>query len=128
MDLPGVRWVFELPLVAPLLAGFLPQLVLRVFLALLPALLALLGRFEGLPAESAVEFGVVKKYFAFQARLCLVPVAPLLPLCMFTAAAESGVVRVSRIGSSSMQQPPRASGPLWPSGIILSHSLNCCAR
>ena len=68
VDLPGVRWVFQLPGVAPILEGILPQLVLRVFLALLPTLLAWLGRFEGLPAESDVEFGVVRKYFAFQAR------------------------------------------------------------
>ena len=43
-----------------------PQLVLRVFLALLPTILALLGRAEGLPAESEVEFTVVKRYYAFQ--------------------------------------------------------------
>ena len=27
-DLPGVRWVFQLPGVAPILEGILPQLVL----------------------------------------------------------------------------------------------------
>ena len=51
------------------------QLVLRVFLALLPTILALLGRAEGLPAESEVEFTVVKRYYAFQVRL----IWPLLP-------------------------------------------------
>ena len=32
----------------------------------MPYILAALERVEGLPAESEVEFGVVRKYFAFQ--------------------------------------------------------------
>ena len=66
MDLPGIRQVLELPLLSSALAGFLPQLVLRLFFSLMPYILAALERVEGLPAESEVEFGVVRKYFAFQ--------------------------------------------------------------
>lgn len=66
MDLPGIREVLELPLLSSVLAGFLPQLVLRLFFSLMPYILGLLERLEGLPAESEVEFGVVRKYFAFQ--------------------------------------------------------------
>ncbi|KAK9919147.1 hypothetical protein WJX75_009706 [Coccomyxa subellipsoidea] len=66
VDLPGIREVAELPLVSGLLAGFLPQLVLRLFFSLMPYILALLGRMEGLPAESEVEWGAVRKYFSFQ--------------------------------------------------------------
>ncbi len=68
VDLPGIREVAELPMVAGLLAGFLPQLVLRLFYSLLPTILALLERCGGLPAESEVEWGVVRKYFSFQVR------------------------------------------------------------
>ncbi|BDA46964.1 CSC1-like protein At4g02900 [Coccomyxa sp. Obi] len=66
VDLPGIREVAELPMIAGLLAGFLPQLVLRLFYSLLPTILALLERCGGLPAESEVEWGVVRKYFSFQ--------------------------------------------------------------
>lgn len=69
VDLPGIREVAELPLVSGLLAGFLPQLVLRLFFSLMPYILALLGRMEGLPAESEVEWGAVRKYFSFQVRV-----------------------------------------------------------
>ncbi len=68
VDLPGIRDVAELPMAAGLLAGFLPQLVLRLFYSLLPTILALLERCGGLPAESEVEWGVVRKYFSFQVR------------------------------------------------------------
>ena len=69
MDLPGVRWLVELPLLSSVLAGILPQLVLRLFFSLMPYILGFLERLEGLPAESEVEFGVVRKYFAFQVNL-----------------------------------------------------------
>ena len=68
MDLPGIRELVELPLLSSVLAGFLPQLVLRLFFSLMPYILAFLERLEGLPAESEVEFGVVRKYYAFQVR------------------------------------------------------------
>lgn len=55
-------------MIAGLLAGFLPQLVLRLFYSLMPTILALLERCGGLPAESEVEWGVVRKYFSFQVR------------------------------------------------------------
>ena len=61
-----MRWLVELPLLSSVLAGILPQLVLRLFFSLMPYILGFLERLEGLPAESDVEFGVVRKYFAFQ--------------------------------------------------------------
>lgn len=84
VDLPGIREVAELPLVSGLLAGFLPQLVLRLFFSLMPTILALLERLEGLPAESEVEWGVVQKYFSFQARTLLLY---RLPCCACALAA-----------------------------------------
>ena len=76
MDLPGIRELVELPLLSSVLAGFLPQLVLRLFFSLMPYILAALERLEGLPAESEVEFGVVRKYYAFQVRPAQLPGSP----------------------------------------------------
>ncbi|KAK9843537.1 hypothetical protein WJX81_008012 [Elliptochloris bilobata] len=67
VTLPGLRELLQTwPLLASAVSSFLPQLTLRVFLALLPTLLALLGRAEGRVAESQVEFGCVRRYFIFQ--------------------------------------------------------------
>ncbi len=85
VDLPGIRQILELPLLSSALAGFLPQLVLRLFFSLMPYILAALERLEGLPAESEVEFGVVRKYFAFQ----VMPIAP---------ETTSSVVAISALG------------------------------
>jgi hypothetical protein len=43
-------------------------LVLRIFLALLPWLLAIMGRVQGLFSQSMLDFSVVTKYYVFQAR------------------------------------------------------------
>lgn len=72
-DLPGLRQVVKLPLVSSLIAAFLPTLVLRLFLLVLPYLLAYMGTVEGLVSFSAVEFSVVTKLFTFQARFTLFP-------------------------------------------------------
>ena len=79
VDLPGIRELLELPLLSSVLAGFLPQLVLRLFFSLMPYILAALERLEGLPAESEVEFGVVRKYYAFQVRSAWPPCLAALP-------------------------------------------------
>ena len=41
-------------------------LVLKVFLALLPKLLAFMNTKQGISSHSGNDFGVVKKYFIFQ--------------------------------------------------------------
>ena len=43
-------------------------LVLKIFLALLPLLLAFMGRLQGLHSQSLVDFSVINKYYIFQAR------------------------------------------------------------
>ena len=80
VDLPGIRELLELPLLSSVLAGFLPQLVLRLFFSLMPYILAALERLAGLPAESEVEFGVVRKYYAFQVRPARPPCLAARPL------------------------------------------------
>ncbi len=42
--------------------------MLRIFLALLPWLLAIMGRVQGLFSQSMLDFSVVTKYYVFQAR------------------------------------------------------------
>ena len=91
VDLPGIREVLALPLLSSVLAGILPQLVLRLFFSLMPYILGFLERLEGLPAESEVEFGVVRKYFAFQVRPSESTVA---------APSHRGLVRLSRLHPS----------------------------
>ena len=46
----------------------LAGLVLKIFLAILPTLLAFMNRRQGMVSQSAVDFGVTTKYFIFQVR------------------------------------------------------------
>ena len=48
-------------------------LVLKVFLALLPYLLSLMGRVQGLHSISSLDFSVVSKFYVFQVQLCSCP-------------------------------------------------------
>ena len=43
-------------------------LVLKVFLALLPWLLSILGRVQGLHSQSSIDFSVISKFYIFQVR------------------------------------------------------------
>lgn len=67
-EVPGIKDFSQLPLVSSIVEVFLPSLVLRIFLVVLPYLLDYMGRLEGLTSLSAVQFSVVKKLFAFQVR------------------------------------------------------------
>jgi hypothetical protein len=53
-----------------LLEAIVPGLVLLIFLALLPMLLAFMCRLSGFKSISEIDFGVVSRYFYFQ-RTCL---------------------------------------------------------
>lgn len=55
--------------------GWGAGLVLRIFLALLPILLMLMGRVQGLYSQSMLDFSVVTKYYIFQAH----PAVPSIP-------------------------------------------------
>lgn len=50
-------------------------LALKVFLALLPYLLSLMGRIQGLHSISSLDFSVVSKFYIFQVQLCSCPLA-----------------------------------------------------
>jgi hypothetical protein len=43
-----------------------PGLVLKIFLALLPLLLAAMMRFAGRPSNSSIDIGVIQKFYVFQ--------------------------------------------------------------
>ena len=59
--------------------GWGAGLVLRIFLALLPILLRLMGRVQGLYSESMLDYSVVTKYYIFQARARAAPAYPKTP-------------------------------------------------
>eukprot|EP00887_Chlorella_sp_A99_P001230 scaffold14.g1230.t1 len=61
-----VSFLGRSPALAALLTAVLPGLALRVFLALLPAALRALARASGATSLSAVDLGVVERYFLFQ--------------------------------------------------------------
>lgn len=59
----------QVSILSSIITAILPGIVLTIFLALLPALLALMNKkIQRMISESDVEFGVVRKYFAFQVR------------------------------------------------------------
>uniref|UniRef100_A0A803KUG6 CSC1-like protein ERD4 n=1 Tax=Chenopodium quinoa TaxID=63459 RepID=A0A803KUG6_CHEQI len=65
MLLPFLRPIIEIKSVRTLLEAFIPQLVLIIFLALLPMLLRYLSKAEGIPSESHVTRAASGKYFYF---------------------------------------------------------------
>lgn len=66
---PGLRAVANLPVINGLITSFLPSVILRIFLALLPNLLAFMSHVQGMTSLSQIDFGVMRKYFIFQVGL-----------------------------------------------------------
>lgn len=58
---PFIRSIINLPVINGLLTSFLPSLILRVFLALLPTLLTFMNKVQGMVSTSSIEFGVVSE-------------------------------------------------------------------
>ena len=56
---PVIRNIINLPVINGLLTSFLPSLILRIFLALLPTLLTFMNKVQGMVSTSSIEFGVV---------------------------------------------------------------------
>ncbi|KAK9840790.1 hypothetical protein WJX81_004889 [Elliptochloris bilobata] len=63
---PVLHFILHAPVLDSLITAILPSLVLRIFLALLPILLRLMGRVQGLYSQSMLDFSVVTKYYIFQ--------------------------------------------------------------
>lgn len=66
-------------------------LVLKIFLALLPTLLAFMNKKQGMIAASKVDFGVVRKYFIFQVCSLFVMDNGTPDLVLVTIASRSSV-------------------------------------
>jgi calcium permeable stress-gated cation channel len=62
---PFLKKVVEQPELRTVLEAYLPQLVLIIFLALLPAFLMFLSKSEGIPSESHAARAAAGKYFYF---------------------------------------------------------------
>jgi hypothetical protein len=62
---PFLKKVVEQPEIKTILEAYLPQIILIVFLALLPAFLMFLSKAEGIPSESHAMRAVAGKYFYF---------------------------------------------------------------
>ncbi|KAL0039508.1 hypothetical protein WJX77_000232 [Trebouxia sp. C0004] len=63
---PGLRTLTNLPVINGLITSFLPSVILRIFLKLLPNLLGFMSHVQGVTSLSQVDFGVLRKYFIFQ--------------------------------------------------------------
>ncbi len=69
---PGLRTLANLPVINGLITSFLPSVILRIFLKLLPNLLGFMSHVQGMTSLSQVDFGVLRKYFIFQVYMLLV--------------------------------------------------------
>ena len=63
--LPFLKPIVDIPVVNAILQAFLPQLVLIIFLFLLPFILLKLSEIEGIPAQSLLVRAAAGKYFYF---------------------------------------------------------------
>lgn len=61
-----LNWICELPSpVVGIISGILPPFLLAVLMALLPIILRLLARFEGIPKYTGLELSLMTRYFSF---------------------------------------------------------------
>ena len=63
-----VNALLDVRAVKTLVTVLVPTLVLRIFLLLVPSIMALLCARQGMASRSQVEFGVMRKYFVFSVR------------------------------------------------------------
>ncbi|KAI7841239.1 hypothetical protein COHA_005076 [Chlorella ohadii] len=59
-------WLASVPVLNALVTAILPGLALKIFVKLLPCLLALLNRHSGMVSAADIDLSVVTKYFIFQ--------------------------------------------------------------
>ncbi|KAH7332874.1 DUF221-domain-containing protein [Rhizoctonia solani] len=62
-----MRWLCRLPdVVVGIISGILPPVALAILMMLLPIILRLLARFEGIPRFTGLELSLMTRYFIFQ--------------------------------------------------------------
>lgn len=71
----------------------MPSVILRIFLALLPNLLAFMSHVQGMTSLSQIDFGVMRKYFIFQA-------SPYLP-CLFSCCLTTPFLTVNIVAAET---------------------------
>ncbi|XP_078445970.1 hyperosmolality-gated Ca2+ permeable channel 1.2-like [Wolffia australiana] len=62
---PFLRPIIKVPFIKSFIQGFLPGIALKIFLILLPTILMLMSKFEGIVAISALERRSASKYYLF---------------------------------------------------------------
>lgn len=66
-DYHWLAWLCKLPQrVNDLLTDFLPPVLLALLMLLLPIILRLLARFEGIPSRTGLELSLMTRFFGFQ--------------------------------------------------------------
>jgi hypothetical protein len=63
--LPFLEPLIERPTIKSFIQGFLPGIVLKIFLIVLPTILMYMSQFEGLISQSSLERRTASKYFIF---------------------------------------------------------------
>lgn len=120
-----LAWLCKLPSpVVGIIQGILPPVLLAILMMLLPIVLRLLGRFEGIPTRTGLELSLMTRFFIFQVvvsislfingeRICSQYLA-FVPDCHF----EFG----HRCGSSIITLKPQFD--TWSPGSIFASSVN----
>ncbi|VFQ59008.1 unnamed protein product [Cuscuta campestris] len=62
---PFLKAIFDMPFIKSFIQGFLPGIVLKIFLILLPTLLMFMSKFEGFPSLSSLERRSASRYYIF---------------------------------------------------------------
>lgn len=66
-----LAWLCDLPpVIVGIISGILPPALLAILMMLLPIILRLLARFEGMPQRTLIELSLMQRYFIFQVIVC----------------------------------------------------------
>ncbi|KAK9809699.1 hypothetical protein WJX73_006828 [Symbiochloris irregularis] len=65
-NIPGFKQLLQITFIKSLLQSIFPSLVLKIFLAVLPLILAYMNKRQGMISKSQIDFGVTLKLFIFQ--------------------------------------------------------------
>jgi hypothetical protein len=103
-----LAWICRLPkTVVGIIQGILPPAALAILMMMLPIVLRMLAKFEGVPRKTSVELSLMTRYFAFQVIVsCLARF-----FCIYTLEILTICAQISSTPSSSSPSPPGSSPP-----------------
>ncbi|CAA6661346.1 unnamed protein product [Spirodela intermedia] len=78
--LPFLRPIIEIKFIKSFIQGFLPGIALKIFLILLPTILMLMSKFEGLVSISSLERRSASKYYLFCLSIIPVTIGQSIPM------------------------------------------------